>query len=191
MKATLFALVALALGIAAGIGWTQREFSHEVMPVDVTPVAGSSGSVAAKIGPKVTIVNGERHDFGTMDRNAHGKHAIHRSQRRRCTAGSVDRPAELRRLHQGVHRGQSGLAAGRADRGDDRVGRENERRRIRAIRAAGDERSQQQVGSPGDSRPRDRHRARAIGRTFIFTILSPSEVGHARASISIPSAMPI
>jgi len=77
MKATLFALVALAAGIAVGIGLTRREFSHEVVPVDVTLVTGKKGDhAAAKIGPKVTIVNGERHDFGMMDRNAHGKHAF-------------------------------------------------------------------------------------------------------------------
>ncbi len=76
MKATLFALVALAVGIAAGIGVTRQEFGREVIPVDVTPVAGVSVTrPAAKAGPKVTIVNGERHDFGSMDRNAHGKHA--------------------------------------------------------------------------------------------------------------------
>ncbi len=72
MKATVFALVALAVGIAAGMYVTGREFAHEVLPVDVTPV--SAGRAKAKIGPKVTIVNGERHDFGTMDRNAHGTH---------------------------------------------------------------------------------------------------------------------
>ena len=77
MKATLFSLIALAVGIAAGFGWTRQEFSREVLPVDVSAVVKTtSGTKAApKIGPKVTIVNGERHDFGSMDRNAHGKHA--------------------------------------------------------------------------------------------------------------------
>jgi hypothetical protein len=76
MKATLIALVALAVGIAAGIGVTTQEFGREVIPVDITPVGSGPGTrPAAKIGPKVTIVNGERHDFGSMDRNAHGKHA--------------------------------------------------------------------------------------------------------------------
>jgi len=77
MKATLFALVALAVGVAAGIGLTQREFAHEAVPVDVTPVnIGKGARPPGTIGPKVTIVNGERYDFGTMDRNAHGKHAF-------------------------------------------------------------------------------------------------------------------
>ena len=74
MKATLFTLVALAAGIAAGIGFTQHEFSREVMPVDVQPVSADGSRPAPKVGPKVTIVNGERYDFGTMDRNGQGKH---------------------------------------------------------------------------------------------------------------------
>jgi Protein of unknown function (DUF1573) len=76
MKATLFALVALAAGVAVGMATTKREFSNEILPVDI-PVTVNGQLVApkAKIGPKVTIVNGERHDFGTMDRNAHGTHA--------------------------------------------------------------------------------------------------------------------
>jgi hypothetical protein len=77
MKATLFALFALAVGIVAGIGMTRQEFAREVIPVDITPVKSATGGrPPAKIGPKVTIVNGERHDFGSMDRNAHGKHAF-------------------------------------------------------------------------------------------------------------------
>src|SRR5262245_29615225 len=77
MKATIFALVGLSVGILAGIGWTRKEFSREVVPVEVSlaAVGSSNARPAPKIGPKVTIVNGERHDFGSMDRNAHGKHA--------------------------------------------------------------------------------------------------------------------
>ena len=77
MKAPLFSLIALAVGIAAGIGWTRQEFSREVIPVDITLTpTGQRVNPAIKIGPKVTIVNSERHDFGSMDRNAHGKHAF-------------------------------------------------------------------------------------------------------------------
>ena len=75
-KAVIFSLVALALGITAGIAWTRQEFSREVVPVDLTthaPVKATKGATA-KIGPKVAIVNGERYDFGSMDRNGHGKH---------------------------------------------------------------------------------------------------------------------
>jgi len=79
MKALVFSLVALALGVATGVAWTRQEFGREVVPVDLTKVATSSSPVGGspatpKIGPKVTIINGERHDFGSMDRNAHGKH---------------------------------------------------------------------------------------------------------------------
>lgn len=72
MKAMIFALVALAAGIAAGMFVTQREFANEVLPVDLKLASATGGKT--KVGPKVTIVNGERHDFGTMDRNAHGTH---------------------------------------------------------------------------------------------------------------------
>jgi hypothetical protein len=75
MKATFFTLVALAAGIAAAILFTQREFSREVMPVEVRQVS-IDGKKLPKIGPKVSIVNGERYDFGTMDRNGQGKHAF-------------------------------------------------------------------------------------------------------------------
>jgi hypothetical protein len=77
MKPTLFALVALVAGVAAGYAITHREFAHEVMPVDmrVTQV-GSRLTSSSKIGPKVVVVNGENHNFGTMDRNGHGKHAF-------------------------------------------------------------------------------------------------------------------
>ncbi len=77
MKATVFAVIALALGIASGVAWTRQEFAHEALPVDLTPVTTTKDGTPSRptIGPKVTIVNGERHDFGAMERNAHGKHA--------------------------------------------------------------------------------------------------------------------
>jgi hypothetical protein len=74
MKATIFAIAALACGIAVGLWMNRREFANEVLPVDITPASVSG--VKAKVGPKITIVNGERHDFGTMDRNGHGKHTF-------------------------------------------------------------------------------------------------------------------
>lgn len=75
MKAAIFGIVALAIGIATGIGLTQQEFSHEAVPVDVGPPAPGAPS-KPKYGPKVVIVNGERYDFGTMDRNSHGTHSF-------------------------------------------------------------------------------------------------------------------
>jgi hypothetical protein len=76
MKATVFSLVALALGIVTGVAWTRQEFSHEALPVDLTQETNSADGIPARprIGPKITIVNSERHDFGAMDRNAHGRH---------------------------------------------------------------------------------------------------------------------
>jgi hypothetical protein len=74
MKAAIFAIAALAIGIATGIGLTQQEFSHEAVPVDVTPVR-TGGPTGPKYGPKVVIVNGERYEFGSMDRNGHGTHS--------------------------------------------------------------------------------------------------------------------
>src|SRR3954464_11879200 len=77
MKATVLGFVALALGIATGIGVTRHEFSREVAPIEAGKFhRAASGSASSKIGPKVTIVNGERHDFGSMERNAHGTHAF-------------------------------------------------------------------------------------------------------------------
>jgi len=75
MKATIFALVALAIGIGTGIGLTQQEFSHEAVPVDVAPEPPGAPA-RPRYGPKVKIINGERYDFGTMDRNAHGTHSF-------------------------------------------------------------------------------------------------------------------
>ncbi|HEY2414288.1 MAG TPA: DUF1573 domain-containing protein [Pirellulaceae bacterium] len=77
MKATIFGIIALVLGIATGVAWTRQEFAHEAVPVDLTPVTITKAGKPSRptIGPKVTIVSGERHDFGAMERNAHGKHA--------------------------------------------------------------------------------------------------------------------
>jgi len=80
MKAVVFSLISLALGVAVGIVWSKQEFSHEVQPVDLVAISragetSTSSNSAPKIGPKVMVVNGERHDFGSMDRNAHGKWA--------------------------------------------------------------------------------------------------------------------
>jgi hypothetical protein len=80
--------VALAAGIVAGIGFTKQEFSREVLPVDVQTSATESKQ-PAKIGPKITIVNGERYDFGSMERNAHGKHEF-------IVLNDGDAPLELR-----------------------------------------------------------------------------------------------
>jgi hypothetical protein len=74
MKATLLALVALAAGCGIGFFLTQQEFAHDVLPVDPVSAGSSASSAKAKIGPKATVVNTERHDFGTMDRSEHRTH---------------------------------------------------------------------------------------------------------------------
>src|SRR5262245_1226983 len=76
MKAALWAVAALVLGSAVGFFWTHFEFAHDDLPVAVTPVGGTSHAPQGKIGPKAVVVNGERHDFGTMDRNGHGQHTF-------------------------------------------------------------------------------------------------------------------
>lgn len=75
MKTALLALACLGVGTAIGLGLTQREFARDVFPVDsARPSTG--GSASAKIGPRAVVVNGERHDFGTMDRNEKGTHVF-------------------------------------------------------------------------------------------------------------------
>src|SRR5438093_1530906 len=74
MKAAVFAAISALVGVAIGLLITQREFSHEAMPIDITPVSGGVRSSGIKIGPKITVVNSERYDFGTLERNAHGSH---------------------------------------------------------------------------------------------------------------------
>lgn len=74
MKPTLFAMVSLVLGIALGWVWTRVEFSRDHLPLVLVEKTG--GSAAAARGPRAVVVNGERHDFGTMDRLAQGEHAF-------------------------------------------------------------------------------------------------------------------
>ena len=77
MKAALWAAAALVLGSAIGFFWTHFEFAHDDLPIAVTPVAGGTSlAPPGKVGPKAVVVNGERHDFGTMDRNAHEYHTF-------------------------------------------------------------------------------------------------------------------
>lgn len=75
MKATLWAVAALAVGTGIGLLLTRLEFAGDDLPLDVTLVGGEAVP-AGKVGPKAVVVNGERHDFGTMDRNGHGHHTF-------------------------------------------------------------------------------------------------------------------
>ena len=76
MKAVLSVVVAAVAGVAVGWSLTQREFASEALPVDLEASGPAVPREAAPIGPKITVVNGERHDFGTMDRGSHGRHAF-------------------------------------------------------------------------------------------------------------------
>jgi hypothetical protein len=86
MKATLFAIVSLIAGMGVGSWLTTREFAYETLPALTTPVAPAApdGHTAAaklrpggrKLGPVAVVVNGERHNFGTMDRYAHKTHVF-------------------------------------------------------------------------------------------------------------------
>jgi hypothetical protein len=74
MKTVFLALLSLCVGTAIGLGLTRREFSQDVLPMDIGSAAGKAGT--AKVGPRAVIVNSETHDFGTMDRNEHGTHVF-------------------------------------------------------------------------------------------------------------------
>jgi hypothetical protein len=70
MRTTLFAVVSLVIG--ASVGWLATRSEFSVPAVELTDVAarGTSAGVdsAKKIGPLAKVVNGQRYDFGTMDR---------------------------------------------------------------------------------------------------------------------------
>src|SRR5262245_46759844 len=77
MKTTLLAVATLVLGCLVGWALTQREFAHDVLPIDVNLAStAGDGAPAGNVGPKAVVVNSERYDFGTMDRNEHGTHAF-------------------------------------------------------------------------------------------------------------------
>jgi hypothetical protein len=76
MKATLWAAGALILGAAIGLVSTRLEFAEDQLPVEVTLASSGGPSGGGKIGPRAVVVSGERHDFGTMDRNAKGEHTF-------------------------------------------------------------------------------------------------------------------
>lgn len=78
MRTALFAVVSLVIGGAAGWLATRSEFSVPV--VELTDVAAPGTSAgekrAKKIGPIAQVVNGQRYDFGTMDRYATQNHTF-------------------------------------------------------------------------------------------------------------------
>ena len=76
MRIIFFSLIALAIGIAAGIYTSYREFDGERLPTKYTlaVLAEKGGSIGSKEGPKVVVEGGEAFDFGTMDRGSKGHH---------------------------------------------------------------------------------------------------------------------
>jgi hypothetical protein len=74
MKPLLFALVSLVLGVAIGWVSTRSEFARDVLPVTRDEAANPGADL--RTGPRAVVVNGERFDFGTMDRFARDKHTF-------------------------------------------------------------------------------------------------------------------
>ncbi|MGI8981175.1 MAG: DUF1573 domain-containing protein [Pirellulaceae bacterium] len=76
MKITALVLAALAIGIAAGMYASYREFDGERLPTKMTLaiLAERENVGGASEGPKVVVEGGEIHDFGTMDRGSKGHH---------------------------------------------------------------------------------------------------------------------
>jgi len=72
MKPALFALLSLVLGVALGWVGTRAEFSRDVLPL--APDSAASSDDLARKGPRAVVINGERHEFGSMDRYAKGTH---------------------------------------------------------------------------------------------------------------------
>jgi hypothetical protein len=79
MKPTIFALVALAIGIGIGLAITRQEFARDVLPLGAVPATNPGGFSQLPSGPDVphaVVVNGERYDFGSMNRGTTGEHTF-------------------------------------------------------------------------------------------------------------------
>src|SRR5262245_13090403 len=76
MKPALFAVVSLVLGIAIGWVGTRAEFARDVLPELPVTASDANGTATEikKSGPHAEVINGERHDFGQMNRLAKGNH---------------------------------------------------------------------------------------------------------------------
>lgn len=76
MRVTIFALIALAIGITAGVYGSWREFGREKLPTRMfLAVLQEKESAAPKgQGPRIVVEGGEIFDFGTMDRGSSDKH---------------------------------------------------------------------------------------------------------------------
>lgn len=78
MKIFLLSLVALVIGVSAGIYTSYREFEDERLPTKnaLAVLDENDNGSSANDGPKIMIEGGEIHDFGTMDRGSKGKHTF-------------------------------------------------------------------------------------------------------------------
>jgi len=76
VKIAIFAIIALAVGIAAGVFTSYREFDGERVPTKmILAVLDEKSDVTApNQGPKIVVEGGESFDFGTQDRGSKGKH---------------------------------------------------------------------------------------------------------------------
>jgi hypothetical protein len=78
MRTALLAVLSLVIGGTAGWLATRNEFSVYVVELTNVAAAGprSAEKSPPKIGPLAKVVNGERYDFGTMDRYATQSHTF-------------------------------------------------------------------------------------------------------------------
>ncbi|MCI0360616.1 MAG: DUF1573 domain-containing protein [Planctomycetaceae bacterium] len=76
MKPALFAFVSLVLGVAIGWMGTRAEFAADVLPRLPIANGAANGTGGASSGPRAEVVNGERHNFGQMNRLGKGTHAF-------------------------------------------------------------------------------------------------------------------
>jgi hypothetical protein len=72
MKTAILSIGAIAIGIAAGVYCTQAEFRSTDVPLPIRVAQGSASDLLGNRdleSPKAVVVDGERYNFGTVDRN--------------------------------------------------------------------------------------------------------------------------
>jgi hypothetical protein len=76
VKILVLSLVALIIGVAAGVYTSYREFDGERVPTKnvLALLDEKESEIGTTDGPKVVVEGGEIHDFGTQDRGSKGKH---------------------------------------------------------------------------------------------------------------------
>ena len=76
MKTAIPAIVCLLVGCVVGGLLARQEFAHEVLPIALTPAGAKTGGDKQTRSPRVTVVSGERYDFGEMDQAATMTHVF-------------------------------------------------------------------------------------------------------------------